>query len=412
MTARRSPQWQGRQQDLTFSGDAIMCCFSDATFDVIANVVWIEPNGRPIDAGPECPSLAPRVEFRSEIAVKVPGGPDGSIEADVDAGEALGSVGEISERLVLGSFCPFETVEWTSWTNGSDTWMRPETAAPSPDLGPRWRRHGRLSVKTWSENERPPRSSNRRKANRRKHAKNCNIRLKDILGKYTAQRGDRSWAVTVLPASKEERANEVSGGQARVNYSDEGEGKHLVEQLMRREPGAEGRIVRTPVSRPQEIRRVLQEVGSDDSFIIWRRPENLTETGAETWTRTAKYSQVLRQRSCCRRTRSGPAKFSDDKEKQSRDRQRSAIKQGESSIDEVPAEASQSPFIEPEFVRSIQDSVVDREKQGIAIKFDDLVAKLNVEQTSQPGLSLGLCVSTKNRLWQLKTVLPLNILAI
>ncbi len=40
--ARRSPQRQGRQQDLKFSGDAITCCFSDATSDVIANVVRIE----------------------------------------------------------------------------------------------------------------------------------------------------------------------------------------------------------------------------------------------------------------------------------------------------------------------------------------------------------------------------------
>ena len=166
----------------------------------------------------------------------------------------------------------------------------------------------------------------------------------------------------MLPASEEERANEVSGGQARVYYSDEEEGKHLVEQLMRREPGAEGRIVRTPESRPQEIRWVLQEVGSDESFIIWRRPENPTETdptamaqeGSETWTRTAKFSQVFRQMSRIerepdpdldgaepspsrrrRRPRSEPAKSSDEKERPRRDRQRSAIKQCESLIDEA-----------------------------------------------------------------------------
>ena len=67
-----------------------------------------------MDVGPECPSLAPPVAFRSEIAVEAPGGSDESAEADVDAGEALGSVDEISERPVLESFCPFEAVEWTS----------------------------------------------------------------------------------------------------------------------------------------------------------------------------------------------------------------------------------------------------------------------------------------------------------
>ncbi len=63
------------------------------------------------------------------------------------------------------------------------------------------------------------------------------------------------------------------------------------------------------------------------------------------------------------------------------------------------------------FLNAIKDAVTACEIQMIDLRFTDMMDGSVTRPTPQADWSLGLCMTTPNRLWQLRTALPLNILA-
>ncbi len=64
------------------------------------------------------------------------------------------------------------------------------------------------------------------------------------------------------------------------------------------------------------------------------------------------------------------------------------------------------------FLQAVGDAIATCAAQRIALRPTDFINGLLVRSRQQADWSLGLCVTTKNRLWQLKTALPLNILGV